>query len=352
MLEALSEIWPHAPIYTLLHNSKLVHQRFDKKIVRTSFLQKVPFAKKHHRLFPPLMMMAVEQFNFDYYDVVLSDSSSFAKNVVTDSNTLHISYCHTPMRYGWDDCQYYTQEFSFPRIIKRFVPVLMNYIRIWDFYSTNGVDKFVANSKFVATRIRKYYGRNAHVINPPVDVRNFYISKDGKIGDYFLLVGRMMKYKKMDLVVEAFNEMKLPLKIVGRGMELKRLQKMAGPTIEFTGRLSDEELRKTYSKAQAFLFPQEEDFGIVAIEALASGRPVIAFRTGDIVEHVEEGRTGIFFKKQTKEGIINAVRRFQKTEFDSDYIRNTSLSFEKDNFKHKIKEFVESEYYKKFNLLR
>ncbi len=344
MLEALSEVWPHAPIYTLLHNSKLVRHRFDKKTIRTSFLQNIPFTKSHHRLFPPLMMMAIEQFDLDYYDVVLSDSSSFAKNVVTGSSTLHVSYCHTPMRYGWDDCQYYTREFSFPRTIKRFVPVFMNYIRMWDFYSTNGVDKFVANSKFVATRIKKYYGRNACVINPPVDVSNFYVSKDEKIGDYFLLVGRMMKYKKMDLVIEAFNELRLPLIIVGRGMELKRLQKIAGPTIEFMGRVSDEELRRTYSTAQAFIFPQEEDFGIVAIEALASGRPVIAFRAGDIEEHTEEGRTGIFFEKQTKQDIINAVRRFQETKFDGNYIRSTALFFEKDNFKHKMKEFVENEY--------
>lgn len=344
MLEALCEIWPHAPVYTLLHNPDSVHHRFDKQTVRTSFLQRIPFAKNHHRVFPPLMMIAIEQFNLDYYDVVLSDSSSFAKNVVTGPDTLHITYCHTPMRYGWDDCQYYTQEFSFPATIKKFVPPLMNYIRMWDYFSTNGVDRFVANSKFVSTRIRKYYDRSAHVINPPVDVNTFHLAKDGKVEDYFLLVGRMMKYKKMDLVIEAFNEMKLPLKLVGRGMEIKRLQQIAGPTIEFLGRVSEEKLREVYSKAQAFLFPQEEDFGIVAIEALASGRPVIALRAGDIVEHVKEGESGVFFDEQTKEGIIDAVRRFQKIDFDSGYIRDTALHFETEKFKGKMKQFVEQEY--------
>lgn len=346
MLEAICEIWPHAPIYTLLHDSELVHHKFDDKVVRTSFLQKVPFAKKHHRIFPPLMMLGIEQFNLDYYDVVLSDSSSFAKNLITNSNTLHITYCHTPMRYGWDDCQYYTQEFSFPGIVKKVVPPLMNYIRMWDFFGSYGVDRFIANSKFVSTRIKKYYHRDSHVINPPVNVNDFHTAKKDEIQDYFLMVGRMMKYKKMDLVIEAFNELKLPLKIVGRGIEKECLEEIAGPTVEFLGRVSDEELRDIYAKAQAFIFPQEEDFGIVAIEALASGRPLIAFRGGDIVEHIEDGKTGIFFEDQTKEDLKDAVKRFKKIDFDPEYIRSTSLKFEKNNFQKKIKEFVEGEYLK------
>lgn len=344
VLEALCEIWPHAPVYTLIHDSKLVHGRFDKKMVRTSFLQKIPFSHKHHRVFPPLMMLGIEQFNLDYYDVVLSDSSSFAKNIITSPSTLHITYCHTPMRYGWDDCQYYTQEFSFPKIVKKFVPLIMNYIRMWDLHGSNGVDHFVANSNFVSSRIKKYYNRDSAVIHPPVDVNNFHISKKEKTGDYFLMVGRMMRYKRMDLVIKAFNELRLPLKVVGRGMEYDKLKKMAGPTIEFTGRVSDEELKNIYSKAQAFLFPQEEDFGIVAIEALASGRPIIAYRAGDIVEHVEDGKTGIFFDKQTKEDIVDAVRRFQKIDFNPEYIRSTSEKFEREIFKKKISDFVEEKY--------
>jgi glycosyltransferase involved in cell wall biosynthesis len=342
VLEAICEIWPQAPIYTLLHDSDLVHNKFDDKVIRTSFLQKVPFAKKNHRIFPPLMMLGIEQFNLDYYDVVLSDSSSFAKNLITNSDTLHITYCHTPMRYGWDDCQYYTQEFSFPGIVKKVVPPLMNYIRLWDFFGSYGVDSFIANSNFVATRIKKYYHRDSYVINPPVNVDDFHICKKEELGDYFLMVGRMMKYKKMDLVIEAFNEMKLPLKIVGRGMEKEYLSEIAGPTVEFMGRVSDEELRDIYAKAQAFIFPQEEDFGIVAIEALASGRPLIAFKGGDVVEHIQEGKTGVFFKQQTKKKVIAAVRKFQSIDFDGEFIRSTSLKFEKENFQKKIKDFIES----------
>lgn len=344
VLEALCEIWPDAPIYTLIHDSRKVHSRFSDKRIKTSFLQNIPFTKNNHRIFPPLMMLAIEQFNFDYYDLVISDSSSFAKNIITSPKTLHISYCHTPMRYAWDDCQYYTQEFGFPKFLKKLIPFFMNYIRTWDHVSTNSVDSFIANSNFVNGRIKKYYNRSAKTIHPPVEVDNFYISPKEELGDYFLMVGRMMKYKKMDIVIEAFNELKIPLKIVGRGPELKNLEKIAGKTIEFTGRVSDEKLREIYSKAQAFIFPQEEDFGIVAVEALASGRPVIAYKAGDIVEHIEEQKSGLFFNNQTKEDIISAIKRFQKIQFDPNFIRSSALKFNKKYFKERIKNFIEEEY--------
>ncbi len=344
VLEAFSEVWPHASIYTLIHNPEAVHHRFDDKTVRTSYLQNLPWVKTNHRLFPPLMMNAIEQFNFNYYDVVLSDSSSFPKNIVTGPETLHISYCHTPMRYGWDDCQYYTQEFSFPRFIKKLVPPLMSYIRMWDYYSTNGVDKFVANSEFVAKRIRKYYDRDSVVLNPPIETGQFHTVPDEQRGDYFLVVARMMKYKKIDLVIKAFNQLKLPLKVVGRGVEYERLKELAGPNVEFPGRVLDESLADLYAKAQAFIFPQEEDFGIVATEALASGRPVIAFRAGDIEERIVEGQNGVFFEQQTTADLIEAVKRFREIKFDPEEIRKTALKFEKSDFKEKIKQLVENEY--------
>ena len=255
VLKCLTEIWPDASIHTLVFDNNKCSDFRDKKI-KTSFLQKIPGAKKHHRLFPFLMMNAIEQFNFNKYDLVFSDSSSFAKNIVTSPKTLHICYCHTPMRYAWDDCQYYTQEFGFPYWLKKIVPFLMNYIRIWDYNSTNGVDFFIANSKFVRRRIRKYYQRDSVVINPPVKIDDFYSATEKKLKDYFLMTGRMMKYKKMDLVIEAFNELKLPLKIIGQGVEFNNLKKIAGPTVEFLGKVSEKKLRKTYSETQAFIFPQ------------------------------------------------------------------------------------------------
>jgi len=343
VLKNLTEIWPEAPVYTILHDKKKCPE-FDETQVKTSFLQKFSLAKKYHRLFPPLMMNAVEEFDLDYYDLVLSDSSSFAKNVITSPNTLHVCYCHTPMRYAWDDCQYYTQEFGFPGWLKKVIPFLMNYIRVWDYYSSNGVDRFIANSKFVQGRIKKYYRRNSIVINPPVQVDKFYITPKENLGDYFLVTGRMMRYKKMDLVIKAFNEMNVPLKVMGGGMEYKNLKKIAGPKIEFLGRVSDEKLRETFSKAQAFVFPQEEDFGIVAIEALASGRPVVAFKAGDITEHVEDGKTGIFFEKQTEKSLTEAIKRFKKIDFDAKYIRESALGFSEKRFKDKIRNEVERQY--------
>jgi len=340
VLECFCELFPDAPIYTIVHDKEVMHGVFENRNIKTSFLQKFPFARKRHRLFPLLMPLAVEQFDFSDFDVVLSDSASYAKGVITGPQTLHICYMHTPMRYAWDDCQKYTQDFGFPGFIKKIVPFLMNYIRLWDKASVDRVDQIIANSNFVRRRIFKYYRRDSGVIHPPVAVDKFHVSK--KQEKYFLMVGRLISYKKHDIAIEAFNKLGLPLKIIGRGPEMKRLQKIAGPNIEFLGRVPDEDLPKFYSQCQAFIFPQEEDFGIVAIEAMASGRPLIAYRGGDIVEHMVEGKTGVFFNEQNSEAIIDAVEKFQEINFDGEYIRSQVLKFDREIFKRKIKEYIES----------
>ncbi len=340
VLSAFTEIFPEAPIYTLLHDSRAVHGAFDDARVYTSFLQGIPFIRRMHRWFPPLMPPAIEQFDFSMYDVVLSDSSSYAKGILTPPETLHISYVHTPMRYAWDDCQKYAQDFGFPRLVKKFVPFFMNPIRIWDKASADRVDRFLANSDFVARRIRKYYRKEAEVIHPPVDVDRFFVAD--RQGDYFLMVGRLIAYKRFDIAIRAFNRLKLPLRIIGRGPEYDRLRKMAGPTIEFLGRVPDEELPRQYAECRAFVFPQEEDFGIVAIEAMASGRPVIAFRGGDIEERVEEAVSGVFFDEQTPDAIVAAVQRFETLAFDPGKIREKAIPFDKAVFKRKIREYVEN----------
>jgi glycosyltransferase involved in cell wall biosynthesis len=253
---------------------------------------------------------------------------------------------HTPMRYAWDDCQKYTEDFGFPKIIKKLIPWAMNYIRLWDRVSAERVDCFISNSQFVAKRIKKYYRKEATVINPPVSVNNFYInpkktsSLDGQPG-YFLMVGRLIAYKRHDIAIQAFNELGLPLKIIGRGPEMKRLKKMAKSNIEFLGRVSEKNLPKYYAECQAFIFPQEEDFGIVAIEAMASGRPLIAYRGGDIPEHMEEGKTGIFFDEQSSASIVSAVKKFKSSGFDPEYIRSKVLKFDKEVFKAKIMEYID-----------
>jgi glycosyltransferase involved in cell wall biosynthesis len=342
VLECFTDLYPHATIYTLVYHKELMHGVFADKNIKTSFIQKLPFAKNRHRIFPPLMPMAIEQFDFSKYDIVLSDSSSYAKGIITGPETLHICYMHTPMRYAWDDCQKYTSDFNFPNFIKRIVPFFMNYIRVWDRVSVERVDRIIANSNFVARRIKKYYKKDSIVIHPPVSVDNFSISE--KVDDYFLIVGRMLAYKRIDIAIKAFNQMGLKLKIIGRGPELRRLKKLAGPTIEFLGRVPDEYITQYYSKCQAFIFPQEEDFGIVAIEAMASGRPIIAFRAGDIVENMEENQVGIFFDKQTPEDIIQAVEKFKVKTYDPFYIREQAKKFDKSIFKAKIREYIDAEY--------
>jgi glycosyltransferase involved in cell wall biosynthesis len=287
------------------------------------------------------MPLAIEEFDFSKYDIVLSDSSSYAKGIITRPETLHICYMHTPMRYAWDDCQKYTQDFGFPGFVKRLVPFFMSPIRLWDKVSADRVDQFLANSQFVKKRIAKYYRKEALVIHPPVNVDQFFIARPEDRQSYFLMVGRLIAYKRHDIAIEAFNRLGLPLKIIGRGPEMERLKKLAGPTIEFLGRVSEKELPKYYAECRGFIFPQEEDFGIVAIEAMASGRPLIAYRGGDIVEHMEEGKMGVYFDEQTPEAVVEAVQGFDETRYDPAFIRSQALRFDKERFKATIKDYVE-----------
>lgn len=342
VLEAFCEIFPYAPIHTLIYSPKLMHGSFADKKIKTSFLQKLPLAAARHRIFPQFMPFAIESFDFSDYDIVLSDSSSFAKGIITGPQTLHICYMHTPMRFAWDDCQKYNRDFYFPMLVKRLVPFAMNYIRLWDRASADRPDKIIANSNFISRRIKKYYKRDSIVINPPVNIEKFKISREKD--DYFLAAGRLMAYKRFDIVIKAFNELGLPLKILGRGPEMKRLERLAKSNIEFLGRVSDAELTKHFSRCQGFIFPQEEDFGIMAIEVMASGTPLIAYRGGDIPEHMEEGRTGIFFDEQTPQAIISAVKNFKASDYDPEYIRARTLKFDKKIFKDKIKDYVEREF--------
>lgn len=347
VLEVLAELFPAAPIYTLLYDQDLMQGRFSDRVIKTSFLQKLPFARTRHRLFPPLMPLAIEQFDLSSYDLVISDSSSYAKGVITGPQTLHICYMHTPMRYAWDDCQKYTSDFGFPKLIKWLVPFFMNPIRIWDRVSSVRPDVLIANSQFVADRIKKYYHRDAVVIHPPVEVTRFQPTGPGEKTNkepYFLMVGRLIAYKRHDIAIEAFNELGLHLKIIGRGPELERLKKIAKPNIEFLGRIDDEELPLFYQNATGFIFPQEEDFGIVAIEALASGSPLISYRGGDIPEHMTEGVHGVFFNEQTKESLIAAIQRFQESSFDRTAIANSVSHFDRENFRVTIKRQIETLY--------
>ena len=340
VLEAFCEIWPEAPIYTLVYNEKQTGSAFANRRVKTSFLQKFPLVKRHHRPFLIMMPWAIEQFDFSQYDLVVSDSASFAKGVITRPQTIHLCYCHTPTRYIWDDSHRYIREFNYPSLVKKIIPLFLNYLRLWDEAASARPDYFIANSYFVASRIKKYYQRETEVIYPPVKAHDFYIARNPK--DYFLIVARFLSYKKIDLAIKVFNQFGWPLKIISDGPEKRKLKKIAGANIEFVGSVDDKKLKDYYAYCRAFIFPQEEDFGIAAVEAMAAGRPVIAFAGGGALEIVKENITGLFFNEQTEESLAAVLKKFDSKIFNSQIIRQEALKFDKEIFKNKIKEFVKN----------
>lgn len=342
MLMAMHEIWPEAPVYSLLYDKRRANSVFSNWDIRTSFLQSIPGGLKRYQWLLPLMPAATESYNLSEYDVVLSSSSAFAKGVVTRPETLHISYCHTPTRYLWTDSVSYVDELRVPRLVKGVLSPVLSYLRLWDKIAADRVGTFVANSHTVADRIRKYYNRDSTVIHPPVDVSSFNVSK--KIGNYFLIGGRLVSYKRFDIAVKAFSQLGIPLKVFGEGPEIDSLRHEAKANIEFLGRVNDSEKKELYSKCIAFLHPQVEDFGITAIEAMASGRPVIAYPRGGAVETIISGVTGTFFKEQTWENLAHAILRFKPETFSSDRIRNHVFSFSKERFCRELKELVEVEW--------
>jgi glycosyltransferase involved in cell wall biosynthesis len=345
VLSAFCEMFPDAPIYTLVYDAKLTGFAFDKKKIKTSFLQKMPFAASRHRYFPVLMPYAVEQLDLSDYDLVLSDSGSYAKGVITKPGTLHISYCHTPHRYVWDNSHKLINEFGYPRVIKAISPFFMTYVRLWDAQAAGRVDAFIANSDFVKKRIEKYYNRDSTVIYPPVNCGKFLARSESgnlqKNNEYFLMVGRLVPYKKFSLAIRAFNKLGIALKIIGDGPERKNLEKIAKSNVEFLGLVSEQYLAEYYRGARALIFPQEEDFGVVAAESMASGRPVIAYRAGGALEIIKEYEDGVFFNEQTEESLIDAIDRFKKISFDPDLIRRHAIRFDKERFKEEIYGFVE-----------
>ncbi|MBX4211492.1 MAG: glycosyltransferase [Candidatus Yanofskybacteria bacterium] len=339
VLKALCDLYPRAPIYTTLYDSQTTRGVFDRRVIRTSFLQNLPFGKKYHHAFSPLMPMAVEQFDFSNFDVVLSISHSFAKGIITKPGTRHVCYCLTPPRYLWDDSHKYVQEFQYSSIVKKFIPPFLSYLRVWDREASLRPDELVSISQFVKGRINKYYNRSSEIIYPPVDAQKFKVAE--WVDDYFLMVGRLVTYKKFDMVINVFNNLGWPLKIVGTGIELQRLKKIAGPTIEFLGQVEDEKLPDLYARARALIFPQEEDFGIVPLEAMASGRPVIAFAGGGALETVVDGKTGVFFHEQNEESLELTLKNFDHRQFDPELCRTQAEKFDLPVFQDQMRHLLE-----------
>ena len=338
---ALHEIFPDAPIYTSIYDPVRVDPAFQKMDIRTSFMQKLPLVTKHHQPYLPLYPFAMEQLDLRGYDLVLSSSSAFGKGVITRPETLHICYCHTPMRWCWNYEEYVERE-RLGKVARTILPFLITKLRTWDQISAMRVDHFVANSPIVAERIRKYYRREAMYIPPPVEASRFPFDPTIEAENYFLILSRLVPYKRIDLAIEACNQLQLPLVIIGGGRDLERLKRMAGPTIRFLGKLSDKEVVHYYTHCRAFIFPGEEDFGITPLEAQACGRPVIAYGAGGALATIIDGITGIFFHEQTVKSLMTALASFNEHMFNPLVIHNHALEFDISRFQHRILQFIET----------
>ena len=344
VLLALREIWPEAPLYTSVYNPKTAPWAKVFKVI-PSFLQGFPAVKSNHEFYAPLMPLAFENFNFDDYDVVISVTSEAAKGIITKPKTLHLCYCLTPTRYLWSG---YNQHFDTPLKKTLSLPLIEN-LKKWDLVAAQRPDDYLAISKTVQERIKKYYSRESEVVYPPVDINKFKVQSSkckAKIQNskFFLMVSRLVKYKNVDLVVEAFNQLKWELRIVGGGREMGKLRKKAGENIRFMGHLTDELLLDYYQNCQAVIFPQEEDFGLVPLEAQACGKPVIAYRSGGATETIAEGKTGLFFYPQTAEGLVKALGQFKTKDFLEEDCRRQAEKFGQARFAKEFKSLAEKKW--------
>lgn len=339
VLEALHELFPEAPIYTTLYDARVMPEYYRTWDIRTSFLQYLPRTTAYFRALMPLYPLAIEQFDFSEYDLVISSSSFWAKGIVTPSHTLHICYCHAPMRYVWD--VYYEASWSLPAAIRAPLSLIVHWLRQWDVISAQRVDAFIANSRFVARKIKKYYRRDAVVIHPPVDTG--YFVPDDLVEDYYVIVSRLRPYKRLEIAVEAFNRLGLPLKIIGTGVELPRLRKLAGPTVEVLGWQPRPKVREYVARCRGFVLTAKEDFGIAPVEAMAAGRPVVAYRAGGALETVIEGVTGVFFDEQTPESLVEGIQHLESLmPFDRERIRAHARQYDKTVFMERMQAYIDA----------
>lgn len=354
VLEQILKLYPQANLFCLVDFLEEKARGFlqGKKPV-TSFLQNMPKAKTHYRSYLPLMPLAIEQLDVSGYDLIISSSHCVAKGVITGPDQVHISYVHSPMRYAWDLQHQYLKEAKLDKGIKSYaVRAILHYMRMWDMRTANGVDHYIANSRFIARRIKKIYGKEATVIYPPVDVESFEYCEEKE--DYYLTASRLVPYKKVKLIVEAFNEMPdKKLIVIGDGSEQKAVELIAGKNIEFLGYQPFAVLREKMQKAKAFVFAAEEDFGIMPVEAQACGTPVIAYGKGGALETVRgldgDKPTGVFFQEQTIEAIKEAVERFikEKNKIKFNQCRNNALKFGIKGFKNRVNQYIEEKFYGK-----
>jgi glycosyltransferase involved in cell wall biosynthesis len=326
VLEVLAEIFPQAPIFTLFHFKGSQVDNVETKSIRTSFLQKLPFLKRHYRWYLPLFPLAAELFDLSEFDLVVSTSHCVAKGVVPPPHALHISYIHSPVRYAWNQYFAYFSPGQLNVFSRLIIPPLIHRLRIWDESSAQRVDHFVANSKNVARRINKYYRRDSDIIYPPVDAQFFQPAPDRRPGDFYLIVSALVPYKRIDLAIAAFNLTGAPLKIVGDGPDSAR------------------DLLRVFQEAKAYLLPGEEDFGITSLEAQACGIPVLALGRGGALETVIPGETGVFFPEASVDSLRQALDKFESFEFNTNTIRANALNFSREIFKAKISAYLDAKW--------
>lgn len=345
VVDVLHKQFTNAPIYTSVYDDSRLDLFKDAKIT-TSFLQHWPLAKKKHQLYPTLRRYAFESFDFSEYDVVITSASAEAKGIITPTETIHICYLHTPTRYYWSGYEDYLKDPGFGFLnpfVRLALPRMVGKMRHWDYAAAQRPDVLIANSQTVAERVTKYYKRDSLVINPPVDTRRF-ANKNEKNEGYYLVVSRLIPYKKVELAVMACTQLNKELVIVGNGGELKQLQNIAGESVRFITNASDTHVTQYMKSCRAFLFPGYEDFGITPVEAMAAGKPVLAYGKGGVSETVVDGKTGILFEYQSVDSLKNAIEEFEKNTFSHTVITNHAQQFSVKNFQEKIQKVVDEAY--------
>ena len=338
VLAVLASMFPSAPIYTSIYWRDKMPASFQQLDIRPSFINTLPFSHQSQRFYFPFYPSAFESFDFSEYDLVISNKSGFCHGVITGPNTVHICYCLTPTRYVWRYHQYAEQE-NLNWLVRQLLPPFLNQLRVWDRVAADRVDHFIAISQEIRRRIAKIYRRESTIIYPPVETSRFQATDN--VEDYYLMVGRLVPYRRIDLLIEAFNKLGKPLLIAGRGRDRNRLEAMANSNITFLGFVPDDELPDLFARCRAFVFPGEEDFGIAPIQAMSAGRPVIAYAGGGSLDTVIPGETGILFAEQTTQAIIEAVESFDPMKVDPEKIRQHAKQFDVSVFKRKMMTLIE-----------
>ncbi|NOK63109.1 MAG: glycosyltransferase family 4 protein [Chloroflexi bacterium AL-W] len=338
VLEALHDLYPNAPVYTSIYDPRTMPSAYHSWDIRTSWMQHLPGWRRYFRHYMPLYPSAFESFDLSGYDLIVSSSSAFAKGVIPPPGTCHICYCHTPMRFAWRTDSYVERE-HIKGLQRAILSILLTYVRLWDTVGAARVDAFVTNSREVARRVHRYYGRDATVIPPPVDLATYSPQEPD---DFYLAGGRLIPYKRLDLAVRAFTALGLPLKVFGDGRDRAALESIAGSNVTFLGYVSEAERQELFARCRAFVFPGEEDFGITPLEAMAAGRPVIAYAAGGALDSVIEGRTGWFFHEPTPAALAATVAMSHTSSVEAMGIRQHAEDFGRVVFLRRMRDFITS----------